>query len=333
MPRTAQTASPAAGSTAVARNVTSTGPTTKVSSSTTASMAKAVSSSGESRSRWLQRAPDRAAGRGEAQPGHQRARDRGGQRPAALDGHDDERDAQGVAERRARPAPGPGPRGPSPGPTAGRRPRRRPSRRRRPRPARPNDPLVSETSRTMPIPVIDCGSRATNPVALNRRAGGSPSTARVRREPRSSMHSPDPLPTRPARHLRGQDRQPAPWQDRQRARPCRPGGHRPVRRPAPRLVRRAREARRRDALPRERHPRPRHPARAAGRRRAPLRRLRRAQPDQRPVPRAARRAARPSSTPAGSTSRSTGATATGTPSSARRSTGSRPTGTAASSPC
>ena len=51
-----------------------------------------------------------------------------------------------------------------------------------------------------------------------------------------------------------------------------------VRRPAAGLLRRTGEARRRGAVPRERHPRPRHPARAAGRGRRALLRLRRPPP-------------------------------------------------------
>ena len=55
-PTTPPAASPRAGWTEVARNVASTGPTMKTTSSSTASQAKAVFSSGVPRSRWLQRA-------------------------------------------------------------------------------------------------------------------------------------------------------------------------------------------------------------------------------------------------------------------------------------
>ncbi len=55
-PTTPPAASPRAGCTEVARKVASTGPTMKTASSSTASQANAVFSSGVSRSRWLQRA-------------------------------------------------------------------------------------------------------------------------------------------------------------------------------------------------------------------------------------------------------------------------------------
>ena len=55
-PTTPPAASPSAGWIAVARKVASTGPTMKTTSSSTASQAKAVFSSGVPRSRWLQRA-------------------------------------------------------------------------------------------------------------------------------------------------------------------------------------------------------------------------------------------------------------------------------------
>ena len=44
-------------------------------------------------------------------------------------------------------------------------------------PARPNDPVVSDTSKTMPIPVIEIGSRAIRPARVNPRAFGSASTS------------------------------------------------------------------------------------------------------------------------------------------------------------
>jgi hypothetical protein len=45
-------------------------------------------------------------------------------------------------------------------------------------PARAYDPVVAETSSTIPSAVIDSGSRATNPARLNARARGSDSTVR-----------------------------------------------------------------------------------------------------------------------------------------------------------
>ena len=79
-------ASPRAGWIAVARKVASTGPTMKTTSSSTASQAKAVFSSGVPRSRWLQRARTRGTGGGEAEPhadrGDQGHRERGVQQHA-----------------------------------------------------------------------------------------------------------------------------------------------------------------------------------------------------------------------------------------------------------
>jgi hypothetical protein len=45
-------------------------------------------------------------------------------------------------------------------------------------PARPKEPVVRETSSTMPIPVIDMGSRATKPARLKATARRSDSTWR-----------------------------------------------------------------------------------------------------------------------------------------------------------
>ncbi len=55
------------------------------------------------------------------------------------------------------------------------------------RPARPNDPLVSEISRTMPSPVIDSGSRATSPAALKARAFGSARICRYAPSPAATI--------------------------------------------------------------------------------------------------------------------------------------------------
>jgi hypothetical protein len=44
------------------------------------------------------------------------------------------------------------------------------------KPACPNEPVVSDTSSTIPMPVIDIGSRATKPARLNATARPSEST-------------------------------------------------------------------------------------------------------------------------------------------------------------
>jgi len=49
------------------------------------------------------------------------------------------------------------------------------------KPARPNEPVVSDTSNTMPIPVMDNGNLATNPARLKATARRSESTSRYGR--------------------------------------------------------------------------------------------------------------------------------------------------------
>ena len=142
---------------------------------------------------------------------------------------------------------------------------------------------------------------------------------------------------RPPHHHRGVGRRPHRLRrahDGRRARPQRPqtpaNRRPPVSTPQPEseanplapydadpaaVLRRPGAARRGDAVPAQRHGRARHPGRAAGRGGRALLRVRRAQPHQRPEPRAARRAARRARPPRHRDPRCSGATATSTRSS------------------
>ncbi len=56
-------------------------------------------------------------------------------------------------------------------------------------PARPNDPVLSDTSKTMPMPVIEIGSRAIRPARVKRRASGSANTCWYARSPAATSYS------------------------------------------------------------------------------------------------------------------------------------------------
>ena len=152
----------------------------------------------------------------------------------------------------------------------------------------------------MPRPIIEIGSRASSPAALNGTAPGSVEHAAVGRgrHPAVTVGHAAMLGAPRSLGLAPCDPSPAPYDALLRG-----------------LVRRAREARGRGAVPGERHPGPRHPAGAAGGGRRALLPVRRPQPDQRPQPRVHRRGRGGPPRAPGSTCPSTGATATGTPTS------------------
>ena len=176
-PQTAPVARPSAGWIEVARNVASTGPTMKTTSSTTASQAKAVLSRVVPRSRCVHRARTQAPAEEKPSPTPAAAARvlASGQSCSTLVINTTRLALLiKVAVTSTRAWPIRSIRRPQAG--AATAPVMVPTAVTSP--ARPNEPVTMETSNTMPSPVIDSGSRATKPATVKARADGSASTLR-----------------------------------------------------------------------------------------------------------------------------------------------------------
>ena len=166
-------ASPAAGCTEVARKVTTTVPSMKMTSSATPSNANAVVSIERSVTACAHRARTAEPYGGKQAFAHGREQPRPPRRPAGLDRHDEHAQTNSRAHAGDRQHPVLA----VPVDEAGQRRARgraREHRHRRDHTRLGVRPVRALTSRTIARPVIEYGSRATRPAALNAAAPGRP---------------------------------------------------------------------------------------------------------------------------------------------------------------